>query len=889
MTGPRGDTAISPPPGKRARLRLFLGYAPGAGKTHALLEDGRRQRDLGLDTVVGFVDTRGRPGTAELLEGLEILGAGSVADAGSARTGLDIDAARARRPQVLLLDDIERANPAGSRHERSWQDLMELLDSGIAVHATLDVFRMESLNGAVHRISGVLIEDTVPNSILERADEIVLVDLPPTELASRSADGAAATSPLLQPGVLHAFRELALRLCAGRVDSDIRALRREGGAGARWPTTERILACIGPSPSSTRVVHAAVRMAEELHAPWTAAYVSAPDAVPMREPDRERLQAHLRLAESLDAEEVVRLTGRKVSEELLRFAQERNITRIIVGRPAHRRLRDLLAGSIVETLIAHGSGFEIHVVAGDEIPRFQARAIRPHRSVKAGGYVVALALVAAVTLAATFVRAFLPDTEIVMSYLLAIMIVAAASGRGPALAAAGLSVAAYDVFFVPPLLRLTVADARHLLTFAMMFAVGLAISSLTGRLRRQGQEARLRERRAANLYALVREFASSATEDETADIAARHAAEAFAGDAAVLLRDASGNIRVAGTNPRSLQLAPSEMAVARWTAENGRTAGRGTQTHADSPVICLPIATVNTVLGVLALRPAGRLSPDAEERDYLEAFTRQVALTIERTRLGEEARAAALRVRTEEMRTSLLSAVSHDLRTPLAAITGAGTALKLDRERLGADRQTELIDTICDEAGRMDRFIGNILEMVRLEAGNTATRREWVPVEEVVGSALARAEDGLIGREVKVDLPADLPLILVDPVLFEHMLFNLIDNAIKHTPHGVPIEIRAYSGGEWIEIEVADRGSGLPPGEEERVFEKFYRGPAARGIGMGLGLAICRSIAQIHNGSITAENRAGGGASFRVRLPIPEDPGEDARMRNVLAGKEQPA
>jgi two-component system sensor histidine kinase KdpD len=885
MTAGHGDAAPSPPPGRRAALRLFLGYAQGVGKTRALLENGRRQLDLGLDTVVGFVDTRGRSGTAELLEGLEILGAGSVADAGSTRTGLDIDAARARRPQVLLLDDIERANPPGARHERSWQDLLELLDSGIAVHATLDVFRLESLNDAVHRISGVLIEDTVPDSILERADEIVFVDLPPAELASRSS----AASPLVQPGVLLAFRELALRLCDGRVDSDIRALRREGGAGARWPTTERILACIGPSPSSTRVVRAAARMAEELHAPWTAAYVSAPDAVPMREPDRERLQAHLRLAESLDAEEVVRLTGHKVNEELLRFARERNITRIIVGRPAHRRLRDLIAGSIVETLIARGSGFEIHVTAGDEIPRFQIRAIRPRPSVKAGGYLLALALVAAVTLAATFVRSFLPDTEIVMSYLLAIMIVAAASGRGPALTAAGLAVAAYDLFFVPPLLRFTVADARHLLTFAMMFAVGLAISGLTGRLRRQGREARLRERRTANLYSLVREFASSATEDETADIAAGHAGEAFAGDAAVLLRDASGNIRVAATNPRSLQLAPPEMAVARWAAENGRAAGRGTQTHSDSPVICLPIATSTTVLGVLALRPASRLSPDAEERDYLEAFTRQVALTIERTRLGEEARAAALRVRTEEMRTSLLSAVSHDLRTPLAAITGAGTALKLDRERLGADRQTELIDTICDEAGRMDRFIGDILEMVRLEAGNTAARREWVPVEEVVGPALARAEDGLTGRDVRVDLPADLPLILVDPVLLEHMLFNLIDNAVKHTPPGVPIEIRAHSDGGWTEIEVADRGSGLPPGGEERVFEKFYRGPAARGIGMGLGLAICRSIAQIHDGSITAANRAGGGASFRVRLPVPEGPGEDAGMRNVLPEKEQQA
>ncbi len=887
MTGRHGEVAQSPPPGRRAALRLFLGYAPGVGKTRALLEDGRRQRDLGLDTVVGFVDTRGRPAVAELLEGLEILGAGSVAHAGSARAGLDIDAARVRRPQVLLLDDIERANPPGSRHERSWQDLIELLDSGISVHATLDVFRIESLNDAMNRISGVRIDDTVPDSILERAEEIILVDLPPAELVSRSTNDAAAASPLLEPGVLLALRNLALRFCAERMDSDIRSYRRGHGIGSLWPTAERVLACIGPSPSSERVVRAAMRAAKELHAPWTAVYVSAPDTVPMRETDRERLQAHLRLAESLGAE-VVRLSGRKVSEELLRYARERDVTRIIVGRPAHRRLRDLLIGSLVDALVAQGNGIEIHVISGEKPPRFRARGTRPDRRTGAGGYALALALIAAVTLAASFVRAYLPETEIVMSYLLAIMIAAAASGRGPALAAAGLAVAAYDVFFVPPLLRLTVADVRHLLTFAMMFVVGLTISGLTGRLKRQGQEARLRERRTASLYALVRELAVCATEDEAADIAARHAADAFEGDAAVLLRDSARNIRIAGMNQRSVHLDPSEMAVGRWTMESGKAAGRGTQTNADSPVSCLPIATGDTVLGVLALRPVSRLSPDAEELDFLEAFARQIALTIERVRLGEEARAAALRVRAEEMRTSLLSAVSHDLRTPLAAITGAGTALRLDRERLGGDRQTELIDTICDEAVRMDRLIGNILEMVRLEAGNTAARREWVPVEEVVGSALARSEDDLIGREMKVDLPEDLPLILVDPVLFEHLLFNLIDNAVKHTPQTVPIELKAHAGEGWVEIEVADRGPGLPLGGEERVFEKFYRGPTARGPGMGLGLAICRSIAQIHDGSLTAENRTGGGALFRVRLPVYEPPGDGSRFQDALPKKEQP-
>ena len=896
MTEHPSDAPTSASPGARAKLKLFLGYAPGVGKTRALLEDGRRLRDGGLDVVVGFVDTRGRTGTGELLEGLEVLSGTSIANARPSRAGLDLDAALARRPGALLVDDIERPNGPGSRHARCWQDLVELLDAGIAVHATLDVFRLESLNDVVLQIAGVRVQDTVPDSIFERANEIVLVDIPPGELAARfgtagtragAADADGAADPLLQPGALLALRELALRRAAERVDSDIRAYRREHGIGTWWPTSERILACVGPSPSSVRVVRAAMRVAEELHAPWVAAYVEASDARPMRGEDRERLQAHLRLAESLGGE-VIGLSGRRVSEELLRCARERNVTRIVVGRPTHSRLRDVLRGSLVDALVVGSSGIEVHVIAGEKEPRSHGRAGRSTRRVEVAGFLLALVLVAAVTLAASFVRAFLPETEIVMSYLLAIMVVAFAYGRGPALAAAGLAVAAYDFFFVPPVLRFTVDDARHLLTFAMMFAVGLAISGLTGRLRRQGHEARLRERRTASLYALVRELAASADEGQAAGIAARHAAGAFGGEAAVVLRDPAGNLRVAGVSDPGVRISTEETAIARWVGENGRPAGRGTETHAGAAVVCVPVATGQTVLGVLAMRPSGRLPPDAEERSFLEAFVRQVALTIERARLGDEARAAALRARTEEMRTSLLSAVSHDLRTPLAAITGAGTALRLDRRLLGADQQKELLDTICDEAGRMDRLIGNILDMVRLEAGGLAARREWVPLEEVIGPALARLEDRLAGRDVRVDLPVDLPLIPVDPVLFEHLLYNLVENAAKHTPSAVPIEVRARGGEGWVEIEVADRGPGLPPGEEQRVFEKFYRGPAARGPGMGLGLTICRSIAQIHDGSLAAENRPGGGAVFRIRLPIPERPPETDPLNDPAADGSEP-
>ncbi|MCX7028620.1 MAG: DUF4118 domain-containing protein, partial [Spirochaetes bacterium] len=596
-------------------MKIFLGYAPGVGKTCALLAAGRRLRDAGVDVVAGFIDTRGRSGTAELLEGLEVLSAASIAHSNSSRAGFDLDAALARRPGALLLDDIERPNAPGSRHARRWQDLVELLDEGIPVLATLDVFRLESLNDVVLQIAGARVRDTVPDSILERADERELVDVPPGEIAARGATSGAAgpaADPFADPGTLLALRELALRRAAEKVDADIRTYRRDHAIGTTWPASERVLACVGPSPSSAGVVRAASRIAAGLRSPWAAAYVEAPGARPMSGEDRERLQAHLQLAESLGGE-VVRLSGRRVGEELLRHAQEHNVTRIVVGRPTHSRLRDLLKGSIVSALVRGSGGIEVHFIAGGEEPGPPARTSRVSRPVNWPGFLLALLLVAAVTAGASLVRTFLPDTEIVMVFLLAIMVVAFFFGRGPALIAAGLSVAAYDLFFIPPLYSFTVADVRHLLTFAMMFAVGLAISSLTGRLRRQGNEARLREQRTADLYALVRELAGASEEEPAAGIAARHAAMAFGGNAEVLLRDPAGELRIASASDPRVRLDAEATAAARWVGEHGRPAGRGTETYSDAPVVCVPIAAGESVLGVLALWPAGRVPADAEQ------------------------------------------------------------------------------------------------------------------------------------------------------------------------------------------------------------------------------------------------------------------------------------
>jgi len=864
---------------KRTKLKIFFGYAPGVGKTHSMLESARRLKDQGVDVVVGCAETHGRPETAALLEGLESLPRREITCHGTRFSEFDLDRALARKPAVLLVDELAHTNAPDCRHPKRWQDVLELLDAGIEVHTTLNVQHVESLNDVIEQITFVRVRETVPDTVLERADEIELVDLPPEELLERLREGKVylpeearrATERFFRRGNLLALRELALRRTAERVDVDVREYRREFGIRTTWPAAERLMVCVGPSPSSARIVRGARRMAVGLRAPWVAAYVDAPDAFPMSPADRERLQGHLRLAESLGGE-VVRLSGSHVSAVLLDYARRHNVTRIVIGKPTRRRWRDLLKGSLVDEL-ARGSGeIEVHFIAGDQGTASPPTPPAPRSAFRWQDYIYTALLVAAATSLGIAAGRYLALPDVVTFYLLVIMISAFRFGRGPSLAAAALSVAAYDFFFVPPFYTFSVHDVRHVLTFGVMFVVGLAISGLTSRTRRQEREARVRETRTGTLYALTRELVGAPDAEEAARIAARHAADVFGGEAFVLLPDASGGLAVHGRSGDTSRLGEPELAVARWALDHGRPAGQDTDTLPGADVVCIPLQSGPRTLGVLALRAPSREMLELEHQGFLDAFVRQVMLAVERARLSEEAKTAALRVKTEEMRSSILSSVSHDLRTPLAAITGAGTALRDDRERLGPAQRAELLDTVCLEAERMERLVANLLDMVRLESGAVALKREWVPLEEVVGSALARLEPKLTTRQVVVDLPEDLSLVSLDPVLFEQVLVNLLDNALKYTPEGSPLELRAARADGAVEIEVADRGPGLPTGSEAHVFEKFYRGAHPGVGGVGLGLPICRGIVQAHGGTIAVERRAGGGASFRIRLPPAEQP-----------------
>jgi two-component system sensor histidine kinase KdpD len=504
------------------------------------------------------------------------------------------------------------------------------------------------------------------------------------------------------------------------------------------------------------------------------------------------------------------------------------------------------------------------------------------------GHLWAVLLVAAATGLGELVRFLLFPADVVIIFLLAVMFAAFRLRRGAALVAAALAGVAYKFFFVPPLLAFSVEDVRHFLSFALMFVVGLVISALASRLRSQEEEARVRERRTAALYSLSRELAAAADEEHAAGVVARHAAELFACPAAVLLRGATKDMEMIAASDERRALSEEEMAAARWTDDHGSPAGRWTGTIASSQATFLPLQAGSAVLGVLALFSSpSRETLEAKNSTFLEAFLRQSAIAIERARLTEKTKAAAVRIQAEQMRNTILSSVSHDLRTPLGAITGAGTALRDDRGRLGPEQRAELLDTICAEAERMDRLVSNILDMVRLESGGSSPRLEWVLLEEVVGSALSHLDAQLASREVRLELAEDLPFVYVDPVLFEQVFVNLIENALKYAGPGSPVEIRARPSGRGIEIQVADRGPGLGPGEEEHVFEKFYRGPQARAGGVGLGLAICLSIVKAHGGSISAGNQEGGGAVFRIELPISESPPHPSLPEDRPEAKEE--
>lgn len=881
---------------RRGKFKIFIGAAAGVGKTYAMLEEARLRKADGVAVVIGYIEPHGRKDTERLLEGFEAVPTRTLDYRGAKLREFDLDAALARKPQLILLDELAHTNAEGSRHPKRWQDALELLDAGIDVYTTVNVQHVESLNDLVAQITGVIVRETVPDSVIEQADLIELIDLTPEELIQRLKEGKIyqpqqvdqALSGFFRRGNLTALRELALRKTAERVDAQMQAYQREKAIADVWPAAERILVCIPPSLLAQQLVRAAKRMATGLRAEWIVSHVEPSDRANLSVAQREYVTRALQLAEELGAQ-TVSLSGHDIVDEILNYARRRNISKIVVGKPAKPRWRELLFGSTVDALVRRSGVIDVYVIHGEhndtESKPVASFFASPERS-PASAYAWSIATVVVCTIISEALHLAFPGFDLanlIMFYLLGVVVVAIRFGRGPSVLASVLSVAAFDFLFVPPQGTFAVADVRYFLTFGIMLATALIISNLTVRIRLQAVAARERERRTQELYDMSRELTSTRGIDNLAQSAARHVNEVFDSKVAVLLPDGSGLLRteeeLAQSSDRRMkdvrfQLEERERGAAQWAYDHREAAGLGTKTLASSKALYVPLVASRGTVGVLGVLPDDpRQFQTPEQFHLLETFANQTALAIERAKLAEEAEGARLRVETEQLRNTLLSSVSHDLRTPLTAITGAASTLVEAEARLNAGDRRELAQSIYDESERLNNLVRNLLDMTRLESGTMQVNKEAQPLEEVIGYVLDRMERQLHGRDMRVHLPSDLPLIPLDSVLISQVFINLLENAAKYTPTGTPIDVSAWhdQAQGMVQVEVADRGPGLPPGDEARIFEKFQRAPqGANGpsTGAGLGLAICRAIVEAHGGRIWAGNRDGGGAAFRFTLPL---------------------
>ncbi|HYE34781.1 sensor histidine kinase KdpD [Methylocaldum sp.] len=884
---------------RRGRLKIFFGAAAGVGKTYAMLEAARERRAEGIDVVVGLVETHGRKETATLLEGLDVLPTKAIEYRGATLREFDLDGALKRKPSIILVDELAHINAPGSRHPKRWMDVEELLDAGINVYTTLNVQHLESLNDDVGQISGIRVWETVPDTVFEEADEIELVDLPPDELLVRLKEGKVyvpeqakhAIENFFRKGNLIALRELALRQTAHRVDAQMQDYREDHAIREVWQVGERILVCIGPTPMAERLVRAGKRFAAGLRAEWIVAYVETPRLQRLPAEKRDAVLRMLRLAEQLGAETVT-LSAPDMSEAVIAFANERNVSKIVMGKPSRRGWRRWLLGSVVDKIIGKAHNINVYLLGSphaDEAgnsedqehslfrkappPGLRKKPPQPAH-VKYQGYAWGLVVTVLCTLVANSMFGRFDLANLVMVYLLGVMFIAARFGRGPSIMVSVFGVAAFDFFFVTPYFTFSVSDTQYLFTFAAMLAVAIVTSHLMANVRYQAKVATHRERRATVLYAMSKELAASRSEEDVVRIAVRHIHAEFGSRNVILFPDENGRIAYPADKALDESLRGCDLGVAQWVYDHDEMAGQGTNTLAGAKAVYFPLAAADQVIGVLVMLPVNlRRIFLPEQQKLLETLLGQIAQAIERVRLSEQAKMASVQMEAERLRNSLLNSISHDLRTPLATIVGSASTLAEGDAALKPEDRQDLSRAICEEALRMSNLVNNILDMARLDAGAVRLNKQWHILEEIVGTVLIRLQKRLEGRSVSVKLPRDLPLVYVDAVMIEQVLVNLLENAVRYTPPGSPIEIWAELSPLMVTVSVADRGPGIPKGQEDEIFEKFHRTHRESAqSGVGLGLAICRAIVEAHGGWIRAKNRGTGGAIFSFALPLELSP-----------------
>ena len=867
-------------------LRIFVGAAPGVGKTYEMLQQARARKKDGYDIVIGFVEAHGRKETEALLEGLEVIPRRHIEYKGQWLEEMDLDAIIARRPQIVLVDELAHTNVEGSRHPKRYLDVEELMSHGIDVYTTVNIQHIESLNDVIAQITHVRVRETVPDAVFDRADAVELVDLTPDDLIQRLKEGKVyvpkqaerALEHFFSPANLTALRELALRRTAERVDEQLLTEMQAHAIQGPWAAGERILVCISEDPRCAGLVRYAKRLADRLHGPWTVLYVEGRRSLQLSEVERDRIADTLRLAESLGGEAItLPASDRHIVDEVIGYAQANNVTQIVTGKSERTRWFEILHGSVVHDLVRRSGNISVHVIAGDTIagdpiPKKSVRAAAQDDAFNPRPYLFALLAVALALACAEVIQPWLGIENVDLVFLTAVVAVAVRLGLWPSLLASVASSLAYNFFFLPPIYAFSIADPTNLAAFVFFTLVAVIVSTVAARGRTQAVSAVERARATESLYSFSRKLAGAVTLDDVLWATAYQTALMLKVHVVLLLPEGRSIAVKAGYPPEDI-LDEADIAAAKWAWENDRAAGRGSDTLPGAKRLFLPMHTGRGAVGVMGIdsdKPGPLLTTD--QRRLLDALRDQGALAIERVRLVEEMDRVERAAETERLRSALLTSISHDLKTPLASILGAAGALRDLGEKLSDAEKTDLLATIIDESERLNRFIANLLDMTKLESGAITPNVALHDLGEIVGSALRRASRILSRHHIELELASDLPMLELDAVLFEQVLFNLLDNAAKYAPPETTIRIESWQDADTVYLRVLDEGGGISPSDLDHIFDKFYRAQKTDQVraGTGLGLAISRGFVEAMHGTIVAANRTDRtGAAFTISLPIP--------------------
>ena len=876
---------------RAGRLKIFLGAAPGVGKTYEMLQNVRARQREGVDIVVGYVETHGRRETAALLDGLELIPRRSIDYKAQALEEMDLDAILARHPKIVAVDELAHSNAAGSRHPKRYLDVEELLANGIDVYTTLNVQHVESLNDVVAQITRVRVRETVPDSVLDRADEIELVDLTPGDLLQRLKEGKIYVPQQAERALEHFFshdnltalRELALRRTAERVDEQLLSRMQAQAIPGPWAAGDRLLVCVNEDPRALGLVRYARLLADRLHAPWTALYVESRRTAQLDDALRDRIADALRLAQSLGAEAVTIPGGsRHTADDVIGYAKSNNITQIIIGKSARSRWFELVNGSVVRELVEQAGNIAVNIVPGDRAENPVPHAAVPVASARGFDlktYALS-ALIIGVALAVGFLlQPVISSGNLDLVFLTAVVAVAVRYGLWPSIFASALAALGYNFFFTQPYWSLEIYDPRNVLAVIFFTVIAIVVSNVAARAQVQAVAALARARTTDLLYTFSRKLAGVGALDDVLWVTAYQIALMLKASV-VLLLPREGNLEVMAGYPPEDTLEPADVAAAKWAWENNRPAGRGSDTLTGAKWLFLPMTTGRGLIGMIGLAatdPGLNLTPD--QRRLLDALIDQGALAIERVNLVADIENTRRSMEAEKLRSALLTSISHDLKTPLASVLGAAGALR-DLSGLTDAERRELLDSIIEEAERLNRFIANLLDMMKLESGAVRPNSGLHDISDVVGSVLRRANKILAQHTVDVVLVPDLPMVEIDPVLFEQVLFNVLDNASKYAPAGTTIRIRAEQAHDKIRLQIEDEGEGIPSGEAEHIFDRFHRAQKGDQVraGTGLGLTISRGFIEAMDGTISAGNRIDrSGAVFTIELPVPAA-GRQARL-----------